>query len=280
MSGGRIGYVDYELDNYHANTYLKILRSELAGRGFSVAGCLAANQKTGREWAKKNEVPYFSDPGELNAAVDYFMILAPSNPETHLELCRQIFPFGKPTYVDKTFAPDLATAKKIFALADKHATVIQTSSALRYTNVQTHLAEAGWENLRHLTAWGSGRSFGEYGIHPLELAISCLGSQATRLYRREDGGFQQLLIDFAGGRTATINFQANANTPFAASLTLASGTEYLPVDGSRIFVNLAAAVLDFFAAGKAGIDRAESLAIMRLLDLAKEPRSTKSFCKL
>jgi hypothetical protein len=49
---------------------------------------------------------------------------APSTPETHLELCQAVLPFGKATYVDKTFAPDLATAREIFALADQHAAAV------------------------------------------------------------------------------------------------------------------------------------------------------------
>ena len=35
----QIGFVDFKLDNFHANTYLAAIRKELSGRGFAVAGC-------------------------------------------------------------------------------------------------------------------------------------------------------------------------------------------------------------------------------------------------
>ena len=153
----------------------------MKGRGYTIAGCTALREKAGKEWAKQNGVPYFSDPAELNEAVDHFIVLAPSNPEVHLELCRMVFPFRKATYVDKTFASDLATAKRIFALADRYRVPMQTTSALRYTGVQEYVWEVGKKNVRHMITWGGGRSFGEYAIHPLEMAISCMGPNVKRM---------------------------------------------------------------------------------------------------
>ena len=37
----RIGFVDYKLDNFHANVFLKAIRGPLKDRGGSVAGCFA-----------------------------------------------------------------------------------------------------------------------------------------------------------------------------------------------------------------------------------------------
>jgi predicted dehydrogenase len=276
----RIGFVDNKLENFHANVFLRSFRDALQERGAVVTGCHALDEAGGQEWATKNNVPYFADPDELNAQVDCFMILAPSNPETHLDLCRKFLPFGKPTYVDKTFAPDLATAKQIFELADQHATAVQTTSALRYTTVQEALEKMGRENLRHMVAWGGGSSFGEYAIHPLELIVSCMGSAAQSLLRRDDGDRVQLLINFTDSRTAVANVYANANTPFAASLTTTEETRYVAVDSSKIFVNTAAAVLDFFDAGKPQIDRSESLMIRRILDVAEDPGVRDRFVRL
>src|SRR5687768_15237962 len=114
--GRRIGFVDLNLENYHANVFLQALRRPLASRGFTVAGASGTKIPESRAWAEKNGVAFFERHADLNAAVDFFMILAPSNPEVHLELCRRILPFGKPTYVDKTFAPNLKIAQEIFGL--------------------------------------------------------------------------------------------------------------------------------------------------------------------
>ena len=275
--GKRIGFVDYKLDNFHANIFLKAYRMQLKPRGATVAGCMALEEDEGRAWAKKNDVPYFDDPAQLNAAVDCYMILAPSNPEKHLELCQRVFQFGKPTYVDKTFAPDLATAQTIFELADEHGVPVQTTSALRYTNVQAH---AKGRSVRHMTAWGGGSTFEEYAIHPVEMVISVMGSRATSLMRRGDMKYSQLLINFQDGRTATVNVYATEGTPFAAAVTDDKGTKLIEVETIRLFVDTAATILDFFEAGKPNIDRAESLAVRRILDAAATPDALATFVTL
>ncbi|MHC4886697.1 MAG: Gfo/Idh/MocA family protein [Planctomycetota bacterium] len=277
--GKKIGFVDYVGENFHANTYLGLIRGELADRGFEVAGCWALDAEAGKAWAETNDVVYAETPEALNELVDYYAILAPSNPELHLELCQAVFPFGKPTYVDKTFAPDLATAEAIFALADEHGVVMQTSSALRYTNVQDDLPSLEGD-LLHMVTWGSGGSFGEYAIHPVELMVSCLGAGATRLMRRGEGDQNQLLIDFENGKTGVVNVYTNANTPFAAAVTTEKETRLIEVDGSKIFLNMAVAILDLFESGTASIARKESLTIRKILDAADTPEARNGFVKL
>lgn len=277
----RIGFVDNKLENFHANVFLKAFRGPLKERGWTVAGCHAIDASGGRAWGEKNDVPYFDTPAALDAHVDAYMILAPSNPELHLALAERVFPFAKPTYVDKTFAPDVATAQKIFDLAHGHGTPIQTTSALRYTNVQDHVKAAGGAAaVAHMITWGGGSSFGEYAIHPVELLISCMGPAAESVMRRGTGDYSQLMLNFAEGRTGVANVYTRGDTPFAASVTTAKSTKLLSVDTSKIFVNNAAAVLDLFESRKPSVDPAETMIIRRILDVAQDPAAQKAFVAL
>jgi predicted dehydrogenase len=276
----RIGFVDYQLENYHANVYLKAFRGPLKDRGVVVNGCYGLDAAIGQAWAKKNDVPYFDDATAMNEVVDAYMVLAPSNPETHLELCQRVFMFGKPTYVDKTFAPDLGAAKRIFELADKHHVPVQTSSALRYTNVQAYVRDPQHGALKHMIAWGGGSSFDEYAIHPVEMVISCLGAEAVSLMRRGSVDYSQLLINFSNDRTAVVNVYTKPGNDFAAGVTTEKGTAHLIVEGSSLFTDSAAAILDFVQKGKPTIDRNESLMIRRILDVAAIPDALNGFVKL
>lgn len=273
----RVAFADYHLDNFHANLYIKQMREALADRGFEVSGCHALKAEEGKAWAANNGVAYYDDTAEMSKNADFFMVLAPSNPETHLELARMIVPFGKPTYIDKTFAPDLATACKIFALADKHGTALQTSSALRYTNIQATAREMG--SILHMVAWGAGSSFGEYAIHAVEIVVSCMGPEAESVMRRGEGDRSQLLVNFSGGRTAVINVYCNAATPFAAALTAEKATKLVPQEGD-LFLEFLKAQLDFFDSGKTTIDRRESLMIRQILDAANDTAAHKGFVPL
>lgn len=277
--GRRIGFVDFNLENYHANVFLQALRGPLASRGFTVTGATGTKTAESRAWAEKNGIPFFEKDSDLNAAVDFFMVLAPSNPEVHLELCQRILPLRKPTYVDKTFAPNHDIAQQIFALADQHGTPMQTASSLRYTNVQNEVKKADGK-VEHMVAWGGGGSFDEYAIHPLELLISVMGHEATGLMRRGSPDRSQLLVNFSGGRTGVVNVFAKTNTPFAASFTTEKTTRYIEVEAAKLFPNNQAAILDFFTAGQPNVDRRETLMIMRLLDASRDPRALKGFVPL
>ena len=58
-SSRRIGFVDLDLENYHANVFLQALRGPLASRGFTVAGATGTKSAGSRAWAEKNNVPFF-----------------------------------------------------------------------------------------------------------------------------------------------------------------------------------------------------------------------------
>ncbi|MBX3433733.1 MAG: hypothetical protein KF847_10470 [Pirellulales bacterium] len=279
MSSRRIGFVDYRLDNFHAEVYRKALRDPLALRGYRLAGATALLADASRDWCAERDVTYYPTVAELAPHVDCFMVLAPSNPEVHLELCRQTFPFGKPTFVDKTFAPDAATAAEIFDLADAFGTPVQSTSALRSTPIQQTLAELPGP-LQHLVVFSSGTSFAEYGIHPIELAVSCLGPEVQEMMRLGSADHPLFVLKFSGERTALIDFNLQAEVPFSAILSSASGSERIAVDGARLFIDAAASILDFFDARRPLVDRRETLAVRRILDMALDEAAWERFAPL
>jgi hypothetical protein len=58
MAVKRIGFVDYRLDNYHAEVYLKALRGPLAARGYEVVGVTSLEREVSRQWADERQLPY------------------------------------------------------------------------------------------------------------------------------------------------------------------------------------------------------------------------------
>ena len=66
----------------------------------------------------------------------------------------------------------------------------------------------------------------------------------------------------------------------ARSTSTAKETRYLEVDTKPLFVDAAAGLLDFFAAGKAQVDRRETMAVMRILEASRDPAALERFVKL
>ena len=279
-AGKRIGFVDDDLDNYHARVLLEALRGPLRERGAVVTGAFALQEEKSRAWAAKNNLEVFSRVAELDRVVDAYAILAPSTPKTHEELCGLVLPFGKPTFVDKTFAPDVATAERLFKKADQHRVAMQTSSALRYTAVQKLVREVGRDQVRHVVTWGGGSSYDEYAVHAVELAVSCLGPEARSLMRRGSEPESQLLVNYSGGRTAVVNVYNRRKTPFAASVTTEKETRHVEVDAKPLFVDAAAAMVDFFEAGREQVDRRETMAVLRILEASRDPAALERFVSL
>ncbi|MFC1582333.1 Gfo/Idh/MocA family protein [Planctomycetota bacterium] len=276
-----IGFVDNFLDNFHANTFLELLRGPLADRGYEVGICRGLDEERSRSWAEEKEIPYADSFEAMHAQADYFMILAPGTPETHLELAESILPAGKTTYIDKTFAPDLETAKKIFALADTHGVPVMTSSALRYDNaLQDQVWEVGRENLRHIQTWGGGRSFGEYAIHPLEMAVTAMGAGVRQLMRTGTDEYSQLHLKYEDDRTATVHVYIGPKCPYATMITTAETGMYVEAEVGTIFFNLLDNILTLFETREPRVPREETLAIMAILDAAQDPAAKEGFISL
>ena len=164
----RIGFVDYYISEWHANNYPAWFKeaAEKLGMEYQVAYAWAEKDispvdgVSTDEWCEKMGVERCLSLAKLCEKSDVIVILAPSNPEKHLEYAKAVLPYGKRTYIDKTFAPDLAIAKEIFELGKKYNTSFFSSSALRYSE---ELAEI--KNAQNIIITGSGSSLEEYVIH-------------------------------------------------------------------------------------------------------------------
>ena len=123
----------------------------------------------------------------------------------------------------------------------------------------------------------SGPTFAEYGIHPFELVVSCLGANVSSFCRIGNSDVQQYVLVYSDVRTAVVNFYESGEVPFSTQLLTAKGREEIAVDTDTLFVDAAASILDFFDAGKPLIDRRETLVIRELLDLATQPEVLNQF---
>ena len=89
-----------------------------------------------------------------------------------------------------------------------------------------------------------------------------------------------MLLNFSNGRSAVVHFYVNNRAPYAAMVTTDGETRYINGNDGQLFVNAAAAILDFFDAGQSSIDRRETMAIMRILDAVRNPRAREGFVDL
>lgn len=255
----KIGFVDYYLSEWHANNYPGWM-AELNG-DYTVAYAWAEEEispvdgVSSAQWCEKFGVTLCSSLEELCEKSDVIVVLAPSNPEKHLPYAKIVLPYGKRTYIDKTFAPDLREAEEIFAIAKKYGTPFFSTSALRYAEELS-----GVQSCRFVATTGSGRSVEEYIIHQIEMVVTKLGTGAEAI--RADGadGTFTFRIRYADGRSANMLFAPDI--PFHIYMS-GEGTAHKAVV-SPFFQSLMADMLRFFKEGTVSFDTAQTLEVMKI----------------
>lgn len=144
----KIGFIDYFLDQYHAENYPNWIR-EASGGEMEVAYAWAKMDRPGgksnRQCCKETGMELLPSPEEVIERSDCLIVSSPDNAEMHEELCRLPLASGKPTYVDKTFAPDRETARRIIQMAEAGHTPFFSTSALRFSKEYTGLKKDGIE---------------------------------------------------------------------------------------------------------------------------------------
>lgn len=263
----KIGMIDYFIDEWHSNTYLGLFEkaNEALGLDYKIAYGYAEVEKEGRltteEWCRKNNIERCESIEALCEKSDNLLILAPANPETHLKYARIALPYGKTTYIDKTFAPDLQTAKEIFAIARAHNTKIFTSSALRFPDEMADLSD-----VKSLITTGGGGNLEEYIIHQIEMAVKLCGDESARrvhVFNREKQA--TVVIDFES-KSATLNY-SNSRCGFSVDVeTGGDRCDYRKISSETEFYNLIKAILTFFETSALPFDPRETLQVLAIRD--------------
>lgn len=226
----KIGFIDYYLDEWHANNYPARLK-ELSGGEVEVAYAFAEIDHpngglTTDQWCEKNGIQRVNSIEELVALSDGIVVLSPDNCERHEQLCRIPLASGKPCYVDKTFAPTKAAAERIFANAEAHNTPCYSTSALRYA---AEYADIDTDGIHAIAAWGP-NGYETYSIHTLEPVITLMNARPKRvLGQTVSDKWYTLLIEFVDGRTATITGYADG-APFMMNIASDKGNKVVNVE--------------------------------------------------
>lgn len=268
----KIGFIDYYLDEWHANNYPDWMRAIARERGWDMDVRYAYGQMdkpgglTTEAWCKQQGVEPCATIEALVEKSDAILVLSPDNSEQHERLGDLALRSGKPVYMDKTFSPDLASGIRMFDLAELHGTPLCSSSALRYAKALIpHWRD---EQVSTVVTTGSG-SLEIYAVHQLEMIVSVLGDASKRVLLQEAGAARQLLVDYGEKKACMVQMPSQA---FSVLLAKADGSgETLPCEA--FFERLMLEILDFYQTRKPLVDRAETLAVMALLEAAQSARN-------
>ena len=275
MSTKKIGFVDLYISEWHANNYPVWMReiAETLGYDYEIAYAYAEEDvspvdgRTTAEWCEQFGVTACATVGELCEKSDCIVILAPSNPEAHLRLAAAVLPYGKRTYIDKTFAPDAATSREIFALAEQYGTPFFSTSALRFAEELDLVKDPTL-----VVTTGSGRSADEYIVHQIEMVVKKLGVGATAVRATDLGNALCFHVRYTDGRSAQMTYSAGS-LPFTVFLSGDAGSKYSAAK-SAYFKILMERILVFFETGELPFAPEETQEVMRIREAALRAAET------
>lgn len=271
----KIGFADYYLDNWHANHYPRFLRDVIARMGYDARLTHAYGLHpspagvTNSQWCLRQNMAEASSMQELVDSVDAIMVIAADNSAWHEEVCQLPLCSGKPVFVDKTFAPDVAAAKRMFALAREHNTPVFSSSAQRYCQDILDWQDAHPAPPAFVSTVGP-HSLESYAVHQLEPIVALMGTGVKRIKAFAVGdAVTQLILDYGNGRMASFmqSPQPWAEFNFMVSEDGSTGKR-LVSDDSNFYHNLARAILDFFTRGILPVREEETLEIIAIIETA------------
>lgn len=254
----KIGFIDYYLDEWHANNYPAWIKEASNGEiEVTLAYGLIdgpAGRRTNAQWCADMGIPQAASIEQVIAECDALVVLSPDNCEMHEQLCQLPLRSKKPVYVDKTFAPDYETAKRIFDIAEESGTPCYSTSALRFATEYE-----GIENVNAISSWGP-NDFEIYSIHQLEPIMMLMKADPKRVMYLPGEKWYSMIIEFVDGRTATLTGYQQGS-PFMMNIATAEGTKIVEVKSSffKLFI---AQLVKFFKDPTQIVPHEDTLRIM------------------
>lgn len=273
----KIGFVDYYLDEWHANNYPKFFQQWT--EGFEVAYAWGQIDKPGgltsKEWGEKYGVQVLDTMEEVIEKSDVLVVLSPDNPEKHVELCAKPLQSGKPTYIDKTFAPTLADAEQIFAMAEAGNTPCYSSSALYYA---TEYDAARQKPVSMIDSWGPGE-YAQYSVHQLEPIVSIIPDAPVRVMSIGTPDYPAILVEFAGGQRAKVAvWRTNGN--FCMNIGYQDGTGEHVEANSNFWEGCTKAMAEFFCTSVPAIPHENTLRVISIIEAGQRAMEREGWVEI
>lgn len=257
----KVGFIDYFLHEWHADNLPDWIDAASKGEyrltyAWGEIDSPREGGLTNAAWAEQHGAILCASQEEVIEKSDVLCVLAPDNTETHERLSRLALESGKPVYVDKTFAPDLAAAKRIFAQADSHNTPCMSTSALRYAEEYKDLKA---EEISGMVFGGGGRT-DIYLIHVIEPMVALLGTGAQRVRMGGTEAQPVFTVEYPDMRVSLAMF--HAGYPFETGINFKDGTaRHLSIQ-SDIFHLFAQDLVRFFDTAETRVSHDQTLAVI------------------
>ncbi|MGC8863071.1 MAG: Gfo/Idh/MocA family protein [Armatimonadota bacterium] len=264
----KIGFIDYYIDEWHANNYPQMIRDSSRGSRFEVALAWEEIHPEGKmhidDWCRQHGVRKAESIEQVVEECDCIVVLSPDNVERHEDLSALPLASGKPVYIDKPFAPSVQVAKRMVRRAAEHRTPMMSSSALRFdSTIANATDQIGTQQVHFMSTFGPG-TWEIYAIHQVEPIVAILGTGAQRVMHCGSSDTNVMVIDYGGGRRAVLN--QNPAFPFRFTATFGENGIVMADSMADFFPRFIEAMLEFFDTGVSKVPVEQTLEVTAILE--------------
>lgn len=268
----KIGLIDFYLNNWHTDHYPEYMALAAQRYGVDIAVTDACALRDApkdavpnEEWCRRMGIRLAADEQELISRVDGIMVMGADECLEHELLAHQALMSGKPVYCDKTFAPNLETAVRMFDLAQQHHTPVFTCSAQRYVMELQSWRRAHQGRQAAFCATQGPGDLRNYSIHQFEMVEYIMGRGAARCMAFSDGSKCTFHYLYQDGRAAQV--EQAAGLPFR--MLASDGHECRDIAVTDYYMALMYALCRFFQDGVLPVSREDTLEIMAMQQAAR-----------
>lgn len=202
----KIGFIDYYLDEWHANNFPTWIK-EYSNGEMEVAYAYAKIDSpkegglTTDAWCKEHNIPRVNTIEELVEKSDAIIVLSPDNAEFHEELCQIPLKSGKPVFVDKTFTDTKAAAIRLADLAKAHNTPCYSASSLMFAEEFTSIERGSVQNI---VSFSPG-VLQIYAVHQIEPIMYLMGQDVDKVIFTGTAEKAAYTLSYPDGRRAHLS---------------------------------------------------------------------------
>jgi len=283
----RVGIIGFSV---HSADFTKILNAKTAGNEFGGCSVVAIHHPEGnkdvefsaerladfRKVAVDHGVELVGSIKAVLERVDAVMVLT-NDGRPHLEQLIPVFEAGKPVYVDKPLAADLAGVLAIFEASKKYGVPVFSSSALRYVKQAQEIGEGsvvgnvlGAETHGPAPLQASHVDLFWDGIHGVESLYTVMGTGCKWVTCAHTKGADVVTGTWLDERVGVFRGLRKGKIGFGGTAYGSDGIAAIgPFGGYGLLV---AAIADFFRTRKAPVSREETVEIYTFMAAAEESK--------
>ncbi|MFA5864391.1 MAG: Gfo/Idh/MocA family oxidoreductase [Phycisphaerae bacterium] len=191
----------------------------------------------------------------------------------HLEYFTKCANLGKPIFLDKPLADNIANGKKIYELAKAKNLKVFSTSSLRFVPQLTGACDQMPKPL-FTSVFGplgkapAGSSIVWYGVHAFEMLERAMGRGAKSVFVKKDSAGITVIVEYPENRRGVVELPDGAWV-YGGSLRNKEKALTFVVNMDQAYTDLVGQIAKFFQTGKTPIDFEDTLEVMAMLDGAQ-----------